>query len=65
MSARIGESSKANSFQTIFGISSGPRDFFTFNARRVFFTLGSETYRCAGTCPNTGDREALRDESEP
>ena len=42
MSARTGESSKANSFQTIFGIKSGPGDFFTFKARRglVHCTLG-------------------------
>ena len=56
MSARTGESSKANSFQTIFGINSGPGDFFTFKARRVLYSVRSETYRCAGTGPNTSER---------
>lgn len=56
MSARKGESSKASSFQTIFGINSEPGDFFTFKARRVLYTVRLETYRCAGTGPNTGER---------
>ena len=42
MSARTGASSKANSFQTIFGINSGPGDFLTFKARRVLYTVRSE-----------------------
>ena len=56
MSARTGESSKANSFQTIFGISSGPGDFFTFNARKILYTVRSETCKAEGTGPNTGRR---------
>ena len=56
MSARTEESSKANSFHIIFGISSGPEDLFSFKAHRVLYTVLSETYRCTGTGP---ERERL------
>ena len=58
MSARTGKSSKANSFHSIFGISSGPEDFLTFKTRRAL------RHAVAQAEVQIPKREALRDESE-
>ena len=47
-----GESSKANSFQTLHGMGSGPPDLFDLMPLRALYTICVSTSRCSGTGKN-------------